>query len=224
MRAIDARELRAALAADPNPNKLVLEIGRDDLRNIRAAQLRIVLGRAASAASLPRVVWLSFDPFELNTVTWDTDVGLYASITELVPKATVTVVSKVATASPGFSYTYSASAVFEGPFAGNVPAADVGVLNRLPASPYPSLVFGLVQGATVQGNAAAARVASADLVLATFHKNLPPLPFVCVWLAEGLGSGTIWNPAPNPAIASYAGGVRELTFVFDPDKGMFVPR
>jgi len=225
MSEINVLDVRARLANDPNPNKLVLEIGRESLPIIRAAQLRIVLGRSATGTELSRVVWMSVDPFELNTVTWGTAYGLYASITEPVTGATVTVVSREEIADPGFSYTYTSSAVFMGPQTGNVPAGNVGVLNQMPASSYPSMLFGLDQGATVQGNPVAARVASAETVLATFPKNLPPLPFVFVWLVEALGGGMIWNPDPSKAaVADYSRGAREVTLVYNAEKGVFVPK
>ena len=219
----DTTDVLAALAADPNPHQLVLEISTDDLPHIRGAQLRIALGRSGVRAENPNVVWLSLEPFEITTVTWGDTFGLYASITEPWPGATVTVVGRRADVVPYGYYTFTSSAVFEGPFSDNVAPNEYSVLNNMPHSCYPSMLFGLEQSSTVQGNPEAAKVASVKSVLATRRENYPPLPFAFIWLESGVVSGNyIQNNFNNLAVANFSSD-GQLRFIYDPNEGMFVP-
>lgn len=208
----------------PASLRLELRIQAADLANIRAAQLRIVLARAASATA-PAVVWRSLDPFEINTITWSEDTyGLYATTAPLWPGTWLSMVSRLLDAQGGYYYAFTSGASFQGPYwASGIGAEKYGVLNAMPHASYPVLTFGLCQPATVNGSPTAASPASAQAVLAERLATFPRLPRVYVWLDDSLTSATAISGAGANAALVDLTNTPTPTLIFDPDLGRFVP-
>lgn len=203
---------------------LVLEIGDEDLVRIRAAGLRIVLARAV-ANEVPVVVWRSLDPFQINTVTWRQAWALYSATAALEPGNKVLMVARLSAAQSGYYYTFTAGAVFAGPyFDASIPAGTYGVQNAMPAASYPELTFGLALAAEINGAAADEMPASAVAVLATRREVLDPAPLVYVWLDSQLTSSAVLAGLGDNAVKVDYAATDAHTLIYDPDRGGFIPK
>jgi hypothetical protein len=202
---------------------LMLEIHPADLARIRAAQLRIIVARSAPAAQ-PNVVWESLEPFPLRTLTWRKAVhGLYAATADVIPGARVIPVALQSEAQAGYYYSFTSSAVFQGPYWDSQVAPDAyGVTNAMPYSSYPQLTFGLSQVATINGTPASEKPVTASPVLSGYLAVFPPVPMVYVWLESGVVSSTvIARVGPGAVALDYSeGDTKQL--IYDPDLGRFV--
>ena len=188
--------------------------------------MRIVLAKPVGNSS-PNVAWISFDPFEGNVVTWTEEYGLYASNSQLTSGATITKISSAPfPAQDGKYYSFRSDATFYGPnTGGDVPAVgSFRVFNEMPISEYPSLLFGLMQSARVNGKAAEFRPLNANVVPSGTKATFTPLTTVYAWLQSNLVSGSVLvDVTSKVTIVTFGNGVIKQQLKYDPAKGQFVP-
>ncbi|WP_269583055.1 hypothetical protein [Roseibium sp. Sym1] len=206
--------------------QLQLNIDMETLRYIKAAQQRITLARTVSSSE-PSVVWLTFDPFAANMIEWAEDFWLYASNTQMTSGASILKLSEL-TPGPALDagyYPFTAAAVFN-QFVGSsdIPQGSFAINNDMPPSSYPALTFGLSQTANVNGQVTERKVISAQMVLANQTLLLTPTTRVYVWLQSQFTSGTaIGKIIGKYTVATFGGGVSEISMTYDPNRGIFVP-
>lgn len=204
---------------------LQLKIGKTDLDNIRTAQLNIVLAKPVGSSS-PNVAWQVFDPFMDNTVTWTEQFGLYASNTRLVNGARITKMSTIDPAVDAAYYSFTSNATFNGPIKdGNAPGTgSYMVLDDMPNASYPTLLFGLLQSANINGAPSPLRPLNAAIVLASMSAVFTPLTTVYVWLQATIVSETVITQVTSRStVVTFGGSVTSQVLIFDGSKGMFVP-
>lgn len=205
--------------------RLQLLIDPNDLVIIRAAGQRITLARSVNSDSSPNVIWLSIEPFQSTEVQWTDEYGIYASTTSVTQGASITKVSETPIpAQDGASYSFTAAAVFNGPFPGGVPRGTYQAQNDMPYSAYPVLTFGLMQSALVNRQHAEHKPISAVPVLATQVASLTPSNTVYIWLQSQFGSQTVISKIIGSlTVARFGGGVSEISLKYDPNRGVFAP-
>lgn len=205
--------------------QLDLSIDTVDLRILKAAQMRIVLAKPVGSAN-PNVAWLSFDPFEGNSVTWTEEYGLYASNSELKAGAQIVKISSAPfPAQDGKYYAFKSDATFYGPNSGGdvPPLNSFRVFNEMPTSQYPLLLFGLMQSARVNGKTAEFRPLNANQVPAGTSVTFTPLTTVQVWLQSNLVSGTVLVDVISKVTqVTFGKDINKQQLKYDPNKGQFV--
>lgn len=204
---------------------LQLQISPADLNHLRAAQMRIILGRPLTSAASPDVAWASIDPLSSTDIHWDEEYGIYASTTSLQQGATIRKISQThMPAQRGARYVFNPSATFSGPFPGGGAPDSYTVQNDVPPNQYQLLTFGLTQSLMINHMLLDDAPISATPVRARQTTTLTPGSSVLIWLQANLSSGTFMTRIPgNSTTVRYAGGVTSATLRYDPAPGMFVP-
>ncbi len=206
--------------------QLDMSIDTQDLRTLKAAGMRIVLAKPVGSSS-PNVVWISFDPFEGNVVNWTEEYGLYASNSQLISGASIVKISSAPfPAQDGKYYSFRSDATFYGPnTGGDIPSlGSFRVFNEMPSTQYPSLLFGLMQSARVNGKTAEFRPLNANVVPSGTNATFTPLTTVHVWLQSNLVSGTVLvDVTSKVTIVTFGNGVTKQQLRYDPAKGQFIP-
>lgn len=204
--------------------RIILMVDKDDLRTMVLAGVNITVSKAI-AGSGPSVAWQSVRPFEANQITWDEQYGLYASASGIFVGSTIAQISRFAPAVPERYYNFSADGTFSGPFQGkDAPALNAyRVFNKMPASNYPSLTFGLTQKATVNGQVTNEVVVNAESIVSGSSSTFVPNPTAHVWLQPPVAPGTVVSePATQVAVVTFGPDVYSQTLVYNRDAGMFV--
>jgi len=205
---------------------LTLNIDPKDLNIIKAAGQRLTLAKPVGSGD-PNVVWLSIDPFPSTTVEWEEKYWIYASTTEVSQGASI---SKLSEVSPGPAldagyYPFTPSATF-GVFqpAPAIPSGTFASNNNMPYNQYPMLTFGLSQSAMISKKPAERKPISAQAVLSQQQIQMTPFTNIYVWLQSQFASETIITKITgNSTVAKFGGGVTDITLVYDPTRGIFVP-
>jgi hypothetical protein len=203
---------------------LQLQISPADLNHIRAAGMRIILGRTMQSGQ-PNVAWASFDPIAGNEVEWNDEFGIYASATSLQQGATIAVMAQTGVpARSGARYTFTPPLFFSGPAGGGAGPDSYTVQNDVPPNQFPLLAFGLTQSLLINQHALGDAPISATPVLAFQAVTLRPGTSVLVWLQSGIRAGTFTTRIPsNVATARFDGGVTRVALRYDATLGVFVP-
>lgn len=126
--------------------QLNINIDSDGLNNIYSSGQSVVLVKSvvAGTGSSSDVVWVSFQPFQQNTVTWTETYGIYASSTSIQSGATINRLSSVEDVSTGLIYTFASGSFTSGQGgSSSVYTAENAQQN--------GLNFGLSQSATING-------------------------------------------------------------------------
>lgn len=204
---------------------LQLQIRPADLDHLRAAQMRIILGRASMPAVSPNVVWAAIDPFPSTDIQWDDDYGIYASTTSLQQGATIAKTAQTGVpAQRGARYVFNPSATFSGPFPGGAAPDSYAVQNDVAPNQFQLLTFGLTQSLLINHRLFDDAPISATPVLARQTATLMPGSSVLIWLQANLSSGTFMTRIlGNPTTVRFVGGKTGATLSYDPASGIFVP-
>jgi hypothetical protein len=168
-----------------------IRISPSGLQQIYAAGQSVSLARTPSTApnGFP-IVWLTFQPFELNQVIWNEDYSIYATGTPLTPGSVITMNSQTeGAAQPGWSYLFR-NGIFEGQRGAGSSYSTSNQMN----STNP-LAFGLAQAANVNGVNVLAPVNGVPLPVHEEAK-FTPVETVSIFLSSA-GNGTIINSLPN---------------------------
>jgi hypothetical protein len=205
------------------PNyQLTLNIKPADLNTIIEARESIIVAKSRPSSS-PTAAWLAIQPFETNVVRWDESYALYASGRNGQIEWTA---ATPYPSQPGVCYPLTGSGAFENPVTCPVqmPLTDYGVVNRVEAS--PSLTFGQMQSAVVNGTALQPAAVSAEVIPLNQQGVFQPMLTVWVWLQSDLTSGTrldVGQAISKPAIVTYGPASMSQALVYDSSQGMFVP-
>lgn len=148
---------------------------------------------AIGAASPYAVVWITFLPFEDNTVAWTDNFYPYATTTPLSPGNAIDVVSQSSVpAQPGFTYTFS-----DGQFAASPGTGTIYQIANQTAS--PPLSFGLAQQAAVNSVACTGPL-NALSVLYNELGTFMPTDSIWIFLSGYADGGVVGGPVPSNAL------------------------
>jgi hypothetical protein len=191
---------------------LTLSISSDDLKIIKAATLRITLAKLvnfeinvgesmAISSFTASLIWLVFEPFPYNNITWNEEYSIYCSSQFELTKGTV--ISKISqTDYPAIDasyYSFTSNGLFDGPFtdSNSPPSGAYKVNNNMPNTQYPALTFGLQQKASINGQNIPQSPLNASVVPSTYPITFAPSNIVYVWLQTPLSSGTVISKLPE---------------------------
>jgi hypothetical protein len=204
--------------------RLNLTIKDADLRILTGAGLRITVAKPVGGGK-PNVAWLVFDPFMGNTVEWEEEYGLYASITEIKHGARISQISELPPkVTDGKSYLFGLDQipVFD-PGDDSCNVGSFQIENLIAFEKFPQLAFGLTQKALINQNAIGASYINLAMVPAQMNVIFTPLTTVYVWLQNMYSSATVITDIVSKTTAvEFGDGVTEHTLEYDAAQGCFV--
>ncbi|MDR2359938.1 MAG: hypothetical protein LBD85_01480 [Oscillospiraceae bacterium] len=198
--------------------RLNITFGDNALDIIHAAKQRVVIVKH-TAERKSMVAWVSFKPFERNTIDWENDFALYASTGETQSGATITKLSDC----EGQCRT---NAIFnKGYFSSIVPDSTIGA-NSYEATnkdfDVTALTFGLAQSVSVNGTAFDNHPINAILVPRGHNAVMTPVERIDVFLEAEIDSSTILSRIDSRSLAlTYADGTDELSIAYNTEIGEF---
>ncbi|AUG54182.1 hypothetical protein [Thalassospira marina] len=210
---------------------LTLNIDAKDLGFINDAGQKVALARPVGN-SAANVIWVTFDPFESNTIQWTEEYWIYASTTSTNIKGSqIQQMSQVAPgpAITGAIYTLEPAATFSTPIPNpTIGANTFAVQNEVPYDEHPVLTLGLSQSVTVNQRNLDRIPISATAVLATQQIQMTPGNSVYIWLESDFGSSTIITDLTEladvngkRAIAKFGDGISHIEMSYDGKIGLF---
>ncbi|MDR0858701.1 MAG: hypothetical protein LBN97_06715 [Oscillospiraceae bacterium] len=200
--------------------RLNVNVTGDDLNTIYAAKQRIVIAKH-TAEQKSNVAWVSFKPFEHNTVDWETDFALYAATGEIQGGA------KIAKLSDCSGQTQINATFANGYFSSSQPDNQIGPNSyEITNSDKDNalLTFGLAQSISVNGTAYDEHPINAILVPRGNSAVMTPIEKIDVFLESNIESSTVLSRIYTKCITLvYQGDTTELSLNYDPINGIFYP-
>jgi hypothetical protein len=167
------------------------------------------------------VAWVSFYPFENNSVVWEEDYALYASTTEIQSGATIMKMSDEQ-ASEQMMYDFQS-----GNFGVPVPSGQLskgmyGVTNMTPIDQAVGLTFGLAQSVQVNGTAYVNKPINADYVPSKHTSTFTPYEVIKLFLGNEINDGMVVSEVFSNALTlTFGGDISELTAKYSAINGSF---
>ncbi|KIL41160.1 hypothetical protein SD70_09010 [Gordoniibacillus kamchatkensis] len=159
---------------------------KEDANLINSINQKVVLVKqTASSSSNNNVAWVTFDPFENNTVSWTEEYSVYASTSEVQNGAVIQKLS-VEEAADGNVYDF-VNNVFHLDTSLTIPKSSYGIYN----STNKVLTFGLAQDVTVNNGFFKAAPINAASVLGGQDATFTPLTQVLVFLQNSYQDGVV---------------------------------
>ena len=141
--------------------------------------------------------WISFEPAQNITVTWEEDYYIYASTTVAKGGATIGLSSYTdAPVQSGQLYTYNPSATFS---ASNASTGGAFETNNEQNSPDP-WTMGLAQKATVNGGPATMAALNAVNVPYNETASFTPIEHVSIWVSSLQNNGVVLSQIASQAL------------------------
>ncbi|MDR1184531.1 MAG: hypothetical protein LBK67_07020 [Coriobacteriales bacterium] len=200
--------------------RLNINLEKSDLDAIYAAKQHVIIVKH-TAERKSAVAWVSFTPFEHNTVEWGGDFVLYASSGETQGGATISKLSERL----GQCET---DAIFDnGYFSVVRPNSAIGpnsyeVTNN--DRDDAKLTFGLAQSVSVNGTAFVNHPINAVIVPRGHSAVLTPVEEIDVFLEANIDNSTVLSRIDSKSISlRYTGDTVELSIRYDPINGVFYP-
>jgi len=182
---------------------------------------RICISKTPGGQNSPgtTVIWLSWAPWETNTVTWQEFYSVYASNTLIENGATISVSSSLANppAVLGDLYTFTNNTFNDGAPYPQQPTA-YSILN----SNGETSTFGLMQLATVNGGAQTSVLNAISLPQA-FTASFTPEITLGVWIQTSTNNGYVITNIVGPVTTMNFTANTSLTSVWDESTASFLP-
>lgn len=195
---------------------LTIQLSNDDVHTINAAQQQIVIVKKVGGSSGSQVAWVTFSPFENNTVTWEEEYGVYASTTQVQEGATIIKTSAVNPATSGVIYPFETGS-FSSP-SGNAGTNNYGVENEY----SQQFSFGMAQSVTANGSKFNAAPLNAVPVLSNEKAIFTPIEIVSVFLHAKFNNGVIITNITNNALEVDLTSNPSVTIHYDKSQGKFI--
>lgn len=199
--------------------KYTLEILLDPayVEQIVAAGQNVVISKQVTPSGTP-LAWLSFSPYQANTITWEDSYSVYSSQTLLQSGATISQLASKA-AVPKTAYAFQTN-VFNvaAPQNPNLGADSYEVINRSGRT----LTFGLAQGAKLNGTDLGSNAIFAATLLPGQWLDMTPYENLSVFLYSSSGNATCLGTVTGPSLGvTFGGGTTKQTIQFDYKLGGF---
>ena len=121
---------------------LNLFIDPKSLQHFQQAQLKVTLGKPTGSGE-PDIDWITFNPFENNSVSWEEAYGIYCARNQSLQEGTSPDrISDIFPAEAGMVTPFEADLRFGTAHPGGTPPRSYAVQNFVPESSYPVLTFG----------------------------------------------------------------------------------
>ncbi|MDD5411194.1 MAG: hypothetical protein PHF31_07235 [Methylobacter sp.] len=182
--------------------QLKINISTTGLNNIYAAYQTVTLCKQvtyyvstskAATSVMPSLVWIAFEPLQVNTVIWTNNYSVYASGTALQPGNTISPNSSIP-AQNSMLYTFSDGCFTAGTTGG---ANTINVANQENSGTYN---FGLTQQASINGVSATTPVNCVP-ILYNEQANFTTSEMVYIFLSScESGGGIVISQLPTGAL------------------------
>lgn len=204
--------------------KLNILFDSENLPTIYEAGEQVVIVKHTSTdsnPSSPHVAWVTFKPFEKNTVEWTTEFAVYASNTKTEEGAIINKLSDKYAATR-VDYHFNKGTFINAQSEPTVGANTYVVSNDSTDTPY--LTFGLAQSVNVNGDAYANHPINAIAVPIGHKADMTPYERVDVYLKSQINNGTVLSNIGSIALpVDYEGAATEHTIAYDGSTGRFSP-
>lgn len=198
--------------------ELNIQFRSEDVRLIQQADQKVTLLKEVAGSSGQPVTWVTFNPFEGNTVNWTLDFGLYASNTLIQNGATIDKRSTVDPASSGVLYPF-ADGTFDNP-TGDAGVNNYGIQNHYDTA--QQLTFGVAQSVTANGTAFEANPLNAVPVLFNQEAIFTPIEKVTIFLQGKFDNGVILTEVQGGALTVDLTNNPSQAVHYDAAKGKFL--
>lgn len=161
----------------------------DDLKTISKAHQRVVLVKHTAGDADTSVSWVSFKPWQKNTVDWENYFAVYASNSELQSGATINKLSDKS-ATYGVQYDFE-DGIFVTPRIADIAAKQNTYYVRNLSDDFPGITVGLAQSVVVNGQAFANHPINAVYVPFGQLTAMTPLEQIDVYLLNDITDSTV---------------------------------
>jgi len=190
------------------------------LEAANAAEERLIITKShGSTVQSNTVIWLSLQPGEFNTITWQENYGLYASqVAELAPGESITTGAEVPNAQKGqWRYPFLPALTFGPP----IPDRNAPNAYSLVNQTLTSRTFGLIQYANVNGTNTGG-IVNAAVVPAGQYADFSAELFVSIGLAATINNGSIIaNILNTPFSVQFSSSLITRSITYSTSTGTF---
>lgn len=169
--------------------RLNIHFGEEDLKIIAKAHQKVILVKHTAGDTDTSVSWVSFKPWQLNTIDWDNTFAVYASNSELQSGAVINKLSDKS-ATSGVQYDF-ADGVFGSPKIADTSVKQNTYYAKNLSDDYPAVTIGLAQNVVVNGIAFANHPINAVYVPFGQTTAMTPLEQVDVYLLNDILDSTV---------------------------------
>ncbi|MBU2699095.1 hypothetical protein Ga0466249_000174 [Sporomusaceae bacterium BoRhaA] len=169
--------------------------------------------------STNKLAWVTFSPFEINTVAWKENYGLYSSTNEIQGKVKITKAS-FTTAVDKQSYTFE-NGVFNSPT--DDPALESNmyeITNNM--TDYDALVFGLAQDVIANGVTFEGNPVNAITVLQNESATFIPHEKIIIYMESDTDDGMVISHIKSQVLELDFTTDENMTIKYDSKVGKFV--
>jgi hypothetical protein len=194
---------------------LTLNIDNAGLQNIyHAGQVVTIVKSVGNEPA--SVAWISFQPLETNTITWEEEYVIYGTRGEVDSGAKIVMTSQTATADTGLLYTFD-NGQFSASQAGGTDG-QFSVLN----SQANGFTFGLAQEAKINGVATSLAPMNAVVVNDGQTASFVPIETVSVYLSSFQNNGVVISGVvSNAAVVTLTSDSSSATLGFNDKTNTF---
>ncbi|MBD7912204.1 MULTISPECIES: hypothetical protein [Clostridium] len=134
------------------------------------------------------IAWVTFNPFEINNVTWESEYGLYASNTQMQSGAIINTASyKIASVKNIYPFS---NGVFGSPVVdSSLNDNEYGIINK--ARDYEHLTFGLAQNVIANSVVYEGNPINAKSVLYNQISSFIPHEKICIFIESKFDNGAV---------------------------------
>ncbi|NBI30258.1 hypothetical protein [Chengkuizengella marina] len=189
--------------------QLKIRIDCNYLDEIYKNNQEIVLMKGAGE---PTVAWISFKPFEENTITWDENYSVYASGTEIEDGATINKLSERSAVEED-SYTFENGCFKLASSSLDLKPGSFGIINNFDEN----LTFGLAQDVTVHNKTTEGAPLNAVRASKGQCIQLTPFEDVVVFLQNTVNTGSVHSLTStcNKTKIEFGGNDKTAEIVYD---------
>lgn len=197
---------------------LIAKIDDTTVENFNKLGQRIVLVKETADSSAD-LAWISFSPFEINTVFWEESYGVYASTSDVVGTARVLKAS-YAQAAEKQSYVFE-NGIFQPPVTDAGLASNTySVKNNM--AELPMLTFGLAQDIIANGVNYDGKPINAVQIMAHESAAFTPKETIRVFMEADVDDGMVISRIKGQALVLDFTDQSDITIKYDTSVGAFV--
>lgn len=165
------------------------------------------------------VAWVTFAPFEINTVTWEQTYGVYASCSEMAGNTKIEK-SSYAKASEKQCYTFN-NGIFEPPVTDTSLADNMYEVRNHMLIPN-QLTFGLAQDVVANGISYEGNPINAVQILSNESATFTPHEKIRIFMQSNLDDGMVLTRIKSQALDLDFVKQANIIIKYDPSVGGFV--
>lgn len=182
------------------------------------AHQKVVLVKKTAGNKDTAVSWVTFKPWEKNTISWKEEFALYASDSEIQGGATICKLSDKM-ASSGVQYQLADGAIQAMGPGSEMPSNCYSIRNN--EDDCDGILVGLAQSVSVNGRAFANNPINAVYVPYGQNVMMEPIESVSVYLENDMNDGMVVTKLRSDALTITYSGENEHTISYNPATGQF---